>query len=152
MSLDGAITNLASWAGNTMMPTMAGMFFAGRCTATARAALSSTFCTEDSPRCCVPGMLADPRRLRAARGSDECRRILDGDDESGQLDSQRDPAHVRADTACSDGHAHGRSGFRDLSRLDVDQEVCRGHCGALTVSGMVRLAESMVTQAHGVGG
>ena len=28
MSLNGAITNLASWAGNTMMPTMAGMFFA----------------------------------------------------------------------------------------------------------------------------
>ena len=29
MSLDGAITNLASWAGNVMMPTMAGAFFAG---------------------------------------------------------------------------------------------------------------------------
>jgi hypothetical protein len=29
MSLDGAITNLASWAGNTMMPTLAGLFFAG---------------------------------------------------------------------------------------------------------------------------
>src|SRR5258708_10509985 len=29
MSLDGAITNLAPWAGNTMMPTMAGMFFSG---------------------------------------------------------------------------------------------------------------------------
>jgi PRTRC genetic system protein E len=29
MSLDGAITNLASWAGNTMMPTIAGLFFAG---------------------------------------------------------------------------------------------------------------------------
>ena len=29
MSLNGAITNLASWVGNTMMPTMAGMFFAG---------------------------------------------------------------------------------------------------------------------------
>ena len=29
MSLDGAITTLASWAGNTMMPTMAGAFFAG---------------------------------------------------------------------------------------------------------------------------
>ena len=29
MSLDGAITNLASWSGNTMMPTLAGMFFAG---------------------------------------------------------------------------------------------------------------------------
>jgi hypothetical protein len=27
MSLDGAISNLASWAGNIMMPTMAGMFF-----------------------------------------------------------------------------------------------------------------------------
>jgi hypothetical protein len=29
MSLDGAVTNLASWAGNVMMPTMAGAFFAG---------------------------------------------------------------------------------------------------------------------------
>ena len=29
MSLNGAITNLASWAGNTIMPTMAGMYFAG---------------------------------------------------------------------------------------------------------------------------
>ena len=29
MSLDGAITNLASWAGNTMMPTIAGLLFAG---------------------------------------------------------------------------------------------------------------------------
>jgi hypothetical protein len=29
MSLDGAITHLASWAGNTMMPTVAGLFFAG---------------------------------------------------------------------------------------------------------------------------
>src|SRR5580698_3936899 len=29
MSLDGAITHLASWAGNTMMPTLAGLFFAG---------------------------------------------------------------------------------------------------------------------------
>ncbi|MBB6144284.1 hypothetical protein HNQ77_002236 [Silvibacterium bohemicum] len=28
MSLDGALTHLASWAGNTMMPTMAGLFFA----------------------------------------------------------------------------------------------------------------------------
>ena len=29
MSLNGAITNLASWAGNAIMPTMAGMYFAG---------------------------------------------------------------------------------------------------------------------------
>jgi len=29
MSLDGAVVNLASWAGNVMMPTMAGAFFAG---------------------------------------------------------------------------------------------------------------------------
>ena len=28
MSLDGAVVNLASWAGNVMMPTMAGAFFA----------------------------------------------------------------------------------------------------------------------------
>ena len=29
MSLDGAVVHLASWAGNVMMPTMAGAFFAG---------------------------------------------------------------------------------------------------------------------------
>lgn len=29
MSFDGAIANLASWAGNTMLPTLAGLFFAG---------------------------------------------------------------------------------------------------------------------------
>ena len=29
MSLDGAVVNLASWAGNVIMPTMAGAFFAG---------------------------------------------------------------------------------------------------------------------------
>jgi hypothetical protein len=29
VSLDGAVTNLASWAGNVMMPTMAGAFFSG---------------------------------------------------------------------------------------------------------------------------
>jgi hypothetical protein len=29
MSLDSGLTNLASWAGNVMMPTVAGLFFAG---------------------------------------------------------------------------------------------------------------------------
>jgi hypothetical protein len=29
MSLDGGITNLASWGGNTIMPTLSGLFFAG---------------------------------------------------------------------------------------------------------------------------
>jgi len=29
MSLDSGLTNLANWAGNVMMPTMAGLFFAG---------------------------------------------------------------------------------------------------------------------------
>lgn len=29
MSFDGAIANLTSWAGNTMLPTLAGLFFAG---------------------------------------------------------------------------------------------------------------------------
>jgi hypothetical protein len=29
MSLDSGIANLASWAGNTIMPTVAGLFFAG---------------------------------------------------------------------------------------------------------------------------
>jgi hypothetical protein len=29
MSLDGGITHLASWGGNTIMPTLSGLFFAG---------------------------------------------------------------------------------------------------------------------------
>lgn len=29
MSFDGGITHLASWGGNTIMPTLSGLFFAG---------------------------------------------------------------------------------------------------------------------------
>jgi hypothetical protein len=50
MSLDGAITNLASWAGNTMMPTMAGLFFAGAVYRYSKGAHSSSFFMGDSPR------------------------------------------------------------------------------------------------------
>src|SRR5271168_3793620 len=73
----------------------------------------------------VFGNTPDPRRLRAERRRDECGWLMDGNDELGQLDSQRDPAYVRADATCGDGAAHGRGRFGDLSGLDLDQEVYR---------------------------
>ena len=55
MSLDGAITNLASWAGNTMMPTMAGLFFAGAVYRYSKGGPFEQPFTEDSLRYCVRG-------------------------------------------------------------------------------------------------
>ena len=74
----------------------------------------------------VFGDVARPGRLRSAHRSNERRCLLDGNDESGKLDGQRHPTHVRFDTTCGDGAAHGRSGFGNLSGFDLDQEVRRG--------------------------
>ena len=86
MSLDGAITNLASWAGNTMMPTMAGLFFAG---AVYRYSKGGPFEQPSVWRLRLVDVLGDAassRRVCAARGRDECRCVLDGHDEPRELD------------------------------------------------------------------
>ena len=126
MSLDGAITNLASWAGNTMMPTMAGMFFAGAVYRYSKGGPFEQLLYGGFASLMCSGMLRALEGFVQNAGATNADGVLDGDDESGELDGQRDPAHVRADPACGDGAAHGRSGFGDLSRLDLDQEVCRG--------------------------
>ena len=59
----------------------------------------------------VFGDVARARRLRPAYRSDKRRCLLDGDDESGKLDSQRHPAHVRLDSTRGHGAPHGRSCF-----------------------------------------
>ena len=79
----------------------------------------------------VFGDVAGARRLRSAHRSDKRRCLLDGNDEFGKLDCQRNTPHVCLDTTCGDGAAHGRSSFRDLSGFDLDQEVHRGDCCAL---------------------
>ena len=45
MSLDGGITHLASWGGNTIMPTLSGLFFAGAVYRYSRAVRSNSSST-----------------------------------------------------------------------------------------------------------
>jgi len=110
MSLDGAVVNLASWAGNVMMPTMAGAFFAG---AVYRYSKGGQF-----EQLLYGGF--------ASLMTDKCGWLLDGGDEPGELGCQRDPASLRADTTGGDGDAHGRRCIGDLSRLYMDTQVHRG--------------------------
>ena len=125
------ITNLASWAGNTMMPTMAGLFFAGAVYRYSKGGPFEQLLYGGFASLMCSGMLRALEGLRAERRADEREWLLDGNHESGELDGQRDPAHVRFDAACGDGAAHGRSRFGDLSGVDLDQEVRRGDRGAV---------------------
>ena len=127
MSLDGAITNLASWAGNTMMPTMAGLFFAGAVYRYSKGGPFEQPLYGGFASLMCSGMLRALEGFVQHAGRNECRCVLDGHDEPRELDGQRDPAHVRAHAVGSDGHAHGRRSFGDLSGLDLDQKVRRGN-------------------------
>ena len=111
MSLNGAITNLASWAGNTMMPTMAGMFFAGAVYRYSKSGPFEHLLYGGFASLMCSGMLRALGRLCSKRWPDQCRWLLDGNDESRELDGQRDPAHVRSDSTRGDGTAYGRSGL-----------------------------------------
>jgi hypothetical protein len=120
MSLDGAITNLASWAGNTMMPTMAGMFFAG---AVYRYSKGGPF---EHLLYGGFGSLMCSGMLRAIEGFVQRAGATNAD------------AFWMATmslvnwTANSNGSAHGWCGLRNLSGLDLDQEV---YCGTRRTDG-----------------
>ena len=151
MSLDGAITNLASWAGNTMMPTMAGMFFAG----------AVYRYSKDGPFGHLLyggfGSLMCSGMLRAIEGFVQHAGVTDADTFWMATMSLVNwtanvilPIFALTQLAAMALHMGG-----------VVSEIYPGSTwirkfiaalGALMVSGIVRLAESMVTQAHGVGG
>ena len=151
MSLDGAITNLASWAGNTMMPTIAGLLFAG---AVYRYSKGSPF-----EQLLYGGFvsLMCSGILRALEGFVQ------------QAGATNADAFWMATMNLVNWTANVILPMFALTQLaamamhmaGVVSEIYPGSSwirkfiaamGALMVSGMVRLAESMVTQAHGVGG
>ena len=151
MSLDGAMTNLASWAGNTMMPTMAGLFFAG---AVYRYSKGGPF----------------EHTLYAGFASLMCSGILRAiEGFVNHAGATNADAFWMATLSLVNWTANVILPMFSLTQLaamalnmgDVVSEVHPSSTwirkfvaaiGALMVSGMVRLAESMITQAHGVGG
>jgi hypothetical protein len=151
MSLDGAITNLASWAGNTMMPTMAGLLFAGAVYRYSQGSPFEQFLYGGFASLMCSGM------LRALEGFVQ------------QAGATNADAFWVATMSLVNWTANvilpmfafTQLGAMAMHMAGVVSEIYPGSSwirkfiaamGALMVSGMVRLAESMVTQAHGVGG
>ena len=149
MSLNGAITNLASWTDNTIMLTMAGLFFAD---AVYRYSKSSPF----------------EHLLYGGFASLMCSgmlRALEGFVQHGGATSADGfwmatmslvnwtanvilPAFALTQLAAMGLHMGGV-----VSEIYPGSSWIRkfvAAIGALMVSGMVRLAESMVTHAHGI--
>ena len=149
MSLDGAITNLASWAGNTIMPTMAGMFFAGAVYRYSKGAPCEHFLYGGFASLMCSGML----------------RALEGFAQNAGPTSAN--GFWMATMSLVNWTANVILPMFALTQLaamalhmgGVVSEIYPGSTwirkfiaaiAALMVSGIVRLAESMVTQAHGI--
>lgn len=149
MSLDGAITQLASWAGNTMMPTLAGLFFAAAVYRYSRG-----------------GGFVEP--LHGGLASLVCSGVLRAlEGFVGQGGATSPDALWQATRGLVDWTANVILPIFALTQLAAMAVEMNGALsgagpgwirrfvaalGALTVSGMVRLAEAMVLAAHGVGG
>ena len=151
MSLDGAITNLASWAGNTMMPTMAGLFFAGAVYRYSKSGPFEQLLYGGFASLLCSGM------LRTLEGFVQLAGATNAD------------AFWMATMSLVNWTANVILPMFALTQLaamamhmaGVVSEIYPGSTwirkfaaaiGALMVSGMVRLAEAMVTKAHGIGG
>ena len=151
MSLDGAITNLASWAGNTMMPTLAGLFFAG---AVYRYSKGGSF---EQPLYGGFASLMCSGFLRAIEGFAQHAGPTAAD---GYWTAVMSLVNWTANVILP-VFALTQLGAMALHMGGVLTEIYPGSIwirkfiaamGALMVSGIVRVAESMVTQAHGIGG
>lgn len=149
MSLNGAITNLASWAGNTMMPTMAGMFFASAVYRYSKSGPFEHLLYGGFASLMCSGM------LRALEGFVQNAGPTSAD------------AYWQATMSLVNWTANVILPMFALTQLaamaihigGVVSEIYPGSSwirkfiaaiGALLVSGMVRLAEAMVTNAHGI--
>ena len=149
MSLNGAITNLASWAGNTIMPTMSGMFFAGAVYRYSKSAPFENLLYGGLASLMCSGM------VRALEGFVQQAGPTGADGFWTAIMSLVNwtanvilPMFALTQLVAMALHMGG-----------VVDEIYPGSTwirkfiaavGALTVSGMVRLAESMVSQAHGI--
>ena len=151
MSLDGAITHLASWAGNTMMPTMAGMFFAGAVYRYSKGGPFENFIYGGFASLIGSGM------LRAIEGFVQPAGPTSAD---GFWIATMSLVNWTANVILP-MFALTQLAAMALHMGGVVSEIYPGSTwirkfvaaiGALMVSGIVRFAESMVTQSHGVGG
>jgi len=149
MSLDGSIVNLASWAGNVMMPTMAGAFFAVAVFRYSKGGQFENLLYGGFASLMCSGM------LRALEGFVQNAGPTGADGYWTAVMSLVNwianvilPIFALTQLAMMAIHMGG-----------VVSEIYPGSTwirkfiaamGALMVSGIVRLAESMVTQAHGI--
>jgi hypothetical protein len=149
MSLDGAVTNLASWAGNVIMPTMAGAFFAGAVYRYSKGGQFEQLLYGGFASLMCSGM------LRALEGFVQNAGPTSADGYWTAVTNLVNwianvilPVFALTQLAAMGMHMGG-----------VVSEIYPGSTwirkfiaamGALMVSGMVRFAESMVTHAHGI--
>ena len=149
MSLDGAVVNLASWAGNVMMPTMAGAFFAGAVYRYSKNGQFEQLLYGGFASLMCSGM------LRALEGFVQNAGPTSADgywmavmNLVNWIANVILPVFALTQLAAMGMHMGG-----------VVSEIYPGSTwirkfiaamGALMVSGMVRFAESMVTHAHGI--
>ena len=149
MSLDGAITNLASWAGNTIMPTMAGMFFAGAVYRYSKGAPCEQFLYGGFASLMCSGMLCALEGFAQNAGPTSA---------NGFWMATMSLVNWTANVILP-MFALTQLAAMALHMGGVVSEIYPGSTwirkfiaaiAALMVSGIVRLAESMVTQAHGI--
>ncbi len=149
MSLDGAVTNLASWAGNTMMPTMAGLFFAGAVYRYSKGAPFEHFLYGGFASLMCSGI------LRTIEGFVQNAGPTSGD---GFWMATMSLVNWTANVILP-MFALTQLAEMALHMGGVVSEIYPGSAwirklvaaiAALMISGIVRLAESMVTQAHGI--
>ena len=149
MSLDGAVVDLASWAGNVMMPTMAGAFFAGAVYRYSKGGQFEQLLYGGFASLMCSGM------LRALEGFVQNAGPTSADgywmavmNLVNWIANVILPVFALTQLAAMGMHMGG-----------VVSEIYPGSTwirkfiaamGALMVSGMVRFAESMVTHAHGI--
>ena len=149
MSLDGAVVNLASWAGNVMMPTMAGAFLAGAVYRYSKGGQFEQLLYGGFASLMCSGM------LRALEGFVQNAGPTSADGYWTAVMNLVNwvanvilPIFALTQLAAMAMHMGG-----------VVSEIYPGSTwirkfiaaiGALMVSGIVRFAESMVTQAHGI--
>jgi len=149
MSLDGAVVNLASWSGNVMMPTMAGAFFAGAVYRYSKGGQFEQLLYGGFASLMCSGM------LRALEGFVQNAGPTSADSYWTAVMNLVNwvanvilPVFALTQLAAMAMHMGG-----------VVSEIYPGSAwirkfiaaiGALMVSGIVRFAESMVTQAHGI--
>ena len=149
MSLDGAVTNLASWGGKVVMPPMAGAFFAGAVYRYSKGGRFEQLLYGGFASLMCSGM------LRALEGFVQNAGPTSAD---GYWTAVMNLVNWIANVilpvfALTQLAAMGMHMGGVVSEIYPGSTWIRkfiAAMGALMVSGMVRFAESMVTHAHGI--